>query len=64
MHLGKTECRVPSLGRVLDLTSDIAPRIRIESGAYLLYSLKKEFQIWCMNASWDGRESHTILGSL
>ena len=29
---------------------------------YLLYSLSKEFQIWCVYASWDGGVSLTILG--
>ena len=33
----------------LTLTSDLVFRI-IVSGAYLLYSLRKEFQIWCLNA--------------
>ena len=39
----------------LNLTSDLVSRKCIESGAYLLYSLRKEFQIWCVNASWDDR---------
>ena len=34
------------------LTSDLVLRI-IVSGAYLLYSLSEEFQIWCVDASWD-----------
>ena len=46
------------------LTSNLVSRICIESGAYLLYCLRKEFQIWFVNASRDGRESHTIFGSL
>ena len=37
---------------------------RFVSGAYLLYSLRKEFQIWCVDASWDGGVSRTIFGSL
>ena len=48
----------------LDLTSDLVSRNCIESGAYLLYYLRKEFQIWCVNASWDDGVSHTIFGSL
>ena len=39
---------------------DLVSRNCIESGAYLLYSLRLEFQIRCVNASWDGRVSHTI----
>ena len=33
------------------------------SGAYLLpvYSFRKESQIWCVDVSWDGGVSHTIL---
>ena len=34
----------------LTLTSDLVFRI-IVSGAYLLYYLRKEFQIWCVDAS-------------
>ena len=48
----------------LTLTSDLVCRIDIESGAYLLYSLILEFQIWCVDASWNDRVSHTIFGSL
>ena len=46
------------------LTSDLVSRIGIESGVfdYLLYSLRQEFQIWCVDASMDGGVSHTILG--
>ena len=43
------------------LTSDLVNRINM-SGAYLLYYLRKEFQIWCMDASLDGDMSRTILG--
>ena len=35
------------------LTSDLV-LIIIVSGAYLLYYLRRESKIWCMNASWDG----------
>ena len=35
------------------LTSDLV-LIVIVSGAYLLYYLRRESKIWCMNASWDG----------
>ena len=45
------------------LTSDLVFRI-IFYGAYLLYYLRYESQIWCVNASWDGELSHAILGSL
>ena len=34
------------------------------SGPYLLYSLRKEFQIWLVDTSWDGGVSRTIFGSL
>ena len=34
------------------LTSDLVLRI-IVSRAYLLYYLRKESQIWCVDASWD-----------
>ena len=46
------------------LTSDLVSRICIKSGAKLLYSLRLEFQIKCVDASWDGRVPHTIFGSL
>ena len=36
----------------MTLTSDLVLRI-IVSGAYLLYSLSEEFQIWCVDTSWD-----------
>ena len=45
------------------LTSDLVFRI-IVSGAYLLYSLSKEFQIWCVDTSWDSGVSCSIFGSL
>ena len=45
------------------LTSDLV-LIIIVSGAYLLYYLRKESQIWLVNASWDGGVSCTIYGSL
>ena len=34
------------------------------SGAYLLYSLRQESQILCVDASWDGGVSRTTFGSL
>ena len=46
----------------MTLSSDLVSRMRIEPGAYLLYSLRYEFQILCMNASWDVEVSHTISG--
>ena len=48
----------------LNLTSDLVSRNCIESDAYLLYYLRKEFQIWCVNASWNDGVSHTIFGSM
>ena len=47
----------------LNLTPDLVFRI-IVSGAYLLYYLRYEFQIWCVDASWDEEVSRTIIGSL
>ena len=47
----------------LNLTSDLIFRNCIESGAYFLYSLRLEFQIWCVNAFWDDGVSHTIYKS-
>ena len=41
------------------LTSDLVSRIGIKSSAKLLYSLRKEFQIRCVDASWDDRVSRT-----
>ena len=40
---------------------DLVSRI-IVSGAYLIYYLRKETQIWRMDASFDADMSHTILG--
>ena len=57
----------PYLSRVsvtLNLTSDLVSKNCIESGAYLLHSLRYEFQIWCVNASWEDGVSHTIFWSL
>ena len=45
------------------LTSDLVFRI-IVSGAYLLYDLRLESQIWGVDASWDDKVSRTIIGSL
>ena len=45
------------------LTSDLVFRI-IMSGAYLLYYLRWESQIWCVDASWDDKLSLTIIKSL
>ena len=45
------------------LTFDLVFRI-ILSIAYLLYYLRLESQIWCVDASWDDKVSHTIIGSL
>ena len=60
MHLGMVECHVPFSGH-FDL--DIWPRIFV-SRTYLLYYLRWEFQIWCVDASWNGRVSSTIYRSL
>ena len=54
-----------------DLDLDLVFRI-IVSGAYLLYYLRKESQIWYLeesqiwylDVSWDDKASRTILGSL
>ena len=54
----------PSVPVALTLTSDLVSRNCFESGAYLLYSLRWELQIWCVNASWDGGVSHTYFKSL
>ena len=61
MHLGIEECPVPFFVTVT-LTSDLISRICIESGAYHPYTVKYESQIWCMDASYDGYMSCTILG--
>ena len=45
------------------LTSDLVFRI-IMSGAYLIYYLRFESKIWCVDASWNDKVSHTIIGSL
>ena len=47
----------------MTLTSDLVFRI-IVSGAYLLYYLRWESQIWCVDASCDDEVSRTIIGSL
>ena len=55
-----TECHIPFQVTVT-LTSDLVLRI-IFFGENLLYSLRKEFQIWCVYASWDGEVSFIIIG--
>ena len=52
MHLWMVESHILFLATVT-LTSDLV-LIIIVSGAYLLYYLRRESQIWCVNASWDG----------
>ena len=48
----------------------VRPSVRVSvrpafvSGPYLPYSLRYEFQIRCVDASWDGGVSRTIFGSL
>ena len=36
----------------------------IVSGAYLVYYLREESQIWCMDISLDADMSHTIFRSM
>ena len=65
MHVGMVNVAYHNwVNVILNLTSDLVSRNCIESGACLLYSLRKEFLIWCVNASWDDGVSHTIFGSL
>ena len=45
------------------LTSDLVFRI-IVYGAYFLYYLRLESQIWCVDASLDDEVSRTRIGSL
>ena len=45
------------------LTFDLVFIITV-SGAYLLYYLRYESQIYCVDASWDDEVSRTIIGSL
>ena len=33
-------------------------------GAYLLYYLREESQIWCVDVSWDDGVSHIVFWSL
>ena len=47
----------------MSLTYDLVFRI-IMSGAYLLYYLRTEFQIWCVDFSWNGAVMHTSLGHI
>ena len=63
MHLGMEECPV-SFWVTVTLTSDLVSRIGIEAGAYLLYSLRKKSQSWCIDASLDGDMSCPISESL
>ena len=62
MHLGMTGCHIPFLVTVT-LTSNLVFRI-IMSKAYLLYYLKKESQIWLVDASLDDKVLRTIVKSL
>ena len=42
---------------------DLDPILRIiVSGAYLIYYLREESQIWCMDTSLDADVSYIILG--
>ena len=47
----------------LTMTSDLV-FIIIVSGAYILYYLRQESQIWCVDAYLDGGVSCTIYASL
>ena len=49
-------------GVIVTLTYDLVSRI-IMPGAYLLYFLRKESHIWCVDSSWDGGVVHIILGN-
>ena len=44
----------------LILTSDLVFGI-IVPGAYLLYYLGQESQIWCVDVSWDDEVSRTLI---
>ena len=44
----------------MTLTFDLVFTI-IVSGAHLIHYLRKEFQIWCVDASWNGGVPCTIL---
>ena len=45
----------------LILTSELVFGI-IVTGAYLLYYLRQESQIWCVETSWDHEVSRSIMG--
>ena len=62
MHLGMVECHVLLTGHC-DLASDLVSRM-IMSETDLLYYLRQESQIWCVNASWDGGVSSLVFESL
>ena len=64
MHLWMVICRVPFLGFLGHYDLDLVSRVSIKSGAYLLYSLSYESQIWFMDASLAGDMLCTIFGSL
>ena len=46
------------------LTSGLVSRNYIKSGAYLLYSLRQEVQIWCVDASMDGSVTYHFWGTV
>ena len=60
MHLGMADCPVPFSGHC---DRDLISRI-ILSGAYLIYYLREESQICCMDTSLEADVSHTIFRSL
>ena len=60
MHLLMPECHIP-FWVTLTLTSDLVCRI-IVSRTYLLYYLRWDSQICCMDTSLEVDVLHTILG--
>ena len=59
MHLWMVICRA-LIWVTVTLTFDLVSRI-IVSGAYLLYYLRNESQIWLVVSSWDGGVVQSIL---
>ena len=48
----------------MTLTYDLVSRKMTSGAAYILYYLREESQIWCVDSSWDARVMHTIMGIL
>ena len=60
-HIGMTECHISFSGHC-DL--DLGPKFRnycVRSISLIFFEVEI-FQIRCVNASWDGRESHPFSG--